>query len=504
MGYRRLMSEENLPPQVQYQWDPTIAQQQKALGEEAYARSQDQERRQDEMNAQTLAINREGMRSLGEGLAEAAEGYKKSRERGQEMALRQQEMERQGRLTEEQLAASKQQRELAAQEEQRRAERSPFEVEALKAQTDTAKAQASKLTKEEEFENAVAAAEDALPGESNRAYKARKQVETEGYNAQTARQALAVQQKQIDAMEQEIALKKDMAPLEKQRALAEIAAAKNNLAVSQRQIKELDRAQAVKDATNVLQAEMSSVGGAPEAKQQRVQAAVAQLKAQGVPTSYIAEAINNANASEAQKAFMAKQIDMMDPEKQFNVQNLLQGRKDYTVFKQATSDLQNALERYKNSSALPDTEGKAALEQAQKALRSAGEDALAEDLAKPVDLSSIPANILARLSGSPEDVKKAQVFGRTYRLENMVKTLQTKWGQRLKALEKDDARFGKMGEEIANMRYTPIQGRNIVNDWLAPQQPMTAGQPQQPASTVELQGMPGVKINYPKAKVGNK
>lgn len=492
MGYRRLLSEEQLP-QVQYDWDPTIAQQQKALGEEAYARSQDQERRQDEMHARTLGIESEGTRALAEGLKDAAEKYRAGKERGEERALRQAEFERQGRLTEEQLAASKQQRELAAQEEQRRAERAPLELQGLEAQTSAAKAQAAAAQKEQEFEDAVASVEDAMPGETNRAYKARKSIETTGYNAQTARQALAVQEKQIQQMEAELALKKDMAPLEKQRLQADIAASRANLAVAQRNIKELDRQQVVKDATNVIQAEMAGVGGDPAQKQARVAGAVERLKAQGVPPAQIAEAINNANASEAQKAFMAKQIDMMDPEKQFNVQNLLQGRKDYTTFKQATNDMQNAYERYKNSSWAPDTEGTAAVEQFSKALEAAGENELAEDIRRPVDPSRV-------LQGKAP-------LGREERMAEIIATMQTKWGQRLKALEKDDARFGKMGEEIANMKYVPIRGRNIVNDWLAPQGPMNAGQPgvpAQPASTVELQGLPGVKINYPKAKVGNK
>lgn len=495
MGYRNQQWSEEVPYQG---LDPQTLQNFKGLGEEAYARSQDQENRRDRMTGETLALQRQGLSDLGEGIERGVDKYKQGKRQDREDAFKNAQFEREGKQSEESLAASKQQRELALQEEQRRAERSPLEVEGLKAQTEGYKADTKGKVAVQAFNDAPAQQQDALPNETNAAYRERMGLKAVGYNAETGRL-------QVQNEAQNLEQKKAMAPLEMAQAKAGIAASNASVAASgaqtqnaQMQIAQARKAEAVKSATNILQAEMSNTMGDPSQKQQRVQAAVAQLKAGGADPAVVAEAINGANASEAQKAFLAKQMEAMDPVFGAKTATLVKGHQDATVFKQALADMQSAYQEYKASGALPgDAKGDAAKAKFQAALRAGGEDTLADDLESNV--GGFADFVPSALGGSGQ-----AAFGRTDKMREAMATSRKRWSDQLGALRDQDPRFAQYQQQLANFPVGDPSGSQVAAKYVTagPQQTMVGDQMSRaPASVQGLQGIPGVKL---RPQVGQK
>lgn len=497
MGYRVPPWSEEMPRQMIYQADPRLAEQYQRMGEEQYAREVNQQEKNTEATRDVLARQQRGMDALNEGAVRGVSNFVETREKAADRQMRQASFEREGRQSEESMATMQQQRELAGKEEQRRAERAPLEKRGLEAQAAGAEAETKGKVQAQAFADAPSTAEGAKPGESNAQYEARTKIETAGYNAQTARQQLAVQEKQIQLQEQQLAQAKDMAPMEKQRLQADIEASRANVAAARRQIADLDRAQATKDATNVIQAEMSNTMGDPNARNKRVQAAVAQLKSGGATPAVIAEAINNANASESQKAFMAKQIDMMDPQKQAQVATLVQGHQEATLYKKTLADLQTSYQEYKASANLPDAKGDAARQKFQQALRDVGENALADDLESSVGgLSDFVPKALGGSGGS--------AIGREGRMKEAMATVRKRFADQLNVLGSQDPRFTQYAKGIAETPIGDPSGTQVATKYVTggPQQSMANGQMSvQPASVGGLQGLPGVKI---RPQVGNK
>jgi len=494
MGYRKQQWSEEVPYQG---LDPQTLQTFKGLGEEAYARSAQQQQRQDQMSGETLALQRQGMSDLGEGIERGVDKYKAGKRQDRVDALENARFDREGRQSEESLAASKQARELALQEEQRRAERNPVEMEGLKAQTEGYKADTKGKVSEQAFNDALSTAKDA-DGMTNAQYKRTKELEAQGYSAETARL-------QVQNETQNLAQRKAMAPIEMAAARAGIRASDASAAASaaqtqnaQMQIAQAKKAESVKSATNILQAEMSNTMGDPAQKQQRVQAAVARLKADGADPAVVAEAINGANASEAQKAFLAKQMEAMDPVFGAKTATLVKGHQDATVYKQALADMQSAYQEYKASGALPgDAKGDAAKAKFQAALRAGGEDTLADDLESNV--GGFADFVPKALGGSGQ-----AAFGRTDKMREAMTTVRKRWSDQLGSLRDQDPRFGQYQQQLVNAPVGDPSGIQVASKYVTgaqPQQSMANGQPPPPVNVQTLKDFPGVKL---RTQVGQK
>lgn len=498
MGYRVPPWSEEMPRQMSYQADPRLAEQYQRMGEEQYAREVNQQEKNTEATRDVLARQQRGMDALNDGAVRGVGNFVEARERGADRQMKQATFEREGKQSEESLATMKQQRNLAAVEDQRRAESHPLEQQERAARVAGTEAETKGKVSAQAFADAVSTQKDADGVETNAMYERRKGLEAQGYSAETARL-------QVQNETQNLAQKKAMAPLEMAQVKAGIRASDASVAASgaqtqnaQMQIAQAKKAESVKSATNILQAEMSNTMGDPAQKQQRVQAAVAKLKADGADPAVVAEAINGANASESQKAFLAKQMEAMDPVFGAKTATLVKGHQDATVFKQALADMQSAYQEYKASGMLPgDAKGDAAKAKFQAALRAGGEDTLAEDLDSNV--GGFADFVPKALGGSGQ-----AAFGRTDKMREAMVTTRKRWSDQLGALRDQDPRFGQYQQQIANAPVGDPSGSQVAAKYVTggPTQSMANGQmSQQPASVQGFQGLPGVKI---RPQVGQK
>lgn len=410
-----------------------------------------------------------------EGAAKGIEGgldqYERAQARkrqDQEAAMRAREFERQGIVAEEQLAASRAQRERQAQMQPLEAEALKTQVETAKAQQQTAKLQAEAMIKEQEFLQGPAQGTPERPafrGETNAQYKARMEIEQNGFNATTARL-------NVDNARLELENAKKLGP-------AQLAQAQANLKAAQMDLKERERAAGVKDLTNRLLTENDP---------KRRAIVIEQLKRESVPAAQLAEAINSANTSDAQKAFLAKQIDMMDPLKQSRVQALVQGQTEARTFMKASSDLETALRNYENANLLGnDTD--IHLANFQAALRDAGEEKLADSLDSPVELS--------KLIEFGKGYAPGKAFGRTERMREAAKWVRERWAGRLQSLSAEDPRFADIANQVRIPPNSKPRGQGLTKQWVDKYGmqnivPADGGMTQAPpASLQQLQTVPG-------------
>lgn len=437
----RYQGEENLPI-LQYDMTGTapMANMYAGIGERQLEAQRERDRQAIESARQVSQDKARARVAPWEGAQRAVESgldqYERAKSRrraDEEMLMRQREFERQNLLAEEQLAETRAQRRL-------REERQPLEMEALKTQTETARAnaqtariEADRAVKEQEFANAPAKGtpeRPAFPGETNAQYKARLQVEQEGFNATTAR--MNVENARL-SLEQA----KKMGP-------AQLATAQAQLKAAEMDLKERQRAANVKDYTNRLLAESD-----PRKRAIVIEA----LKSEKVPPAQLAEAINSAQTSDAQKSMIARQIDMLDPMKQSKVQALVEGNTQARTYMKASADLETALKQYEKASVFGnDTD--IHLANFQAALRDAGEDKLADSLDSPVELSKL-------LEGKP-----GQMLGRTERMKQAAKFVRERWANRLNALSTDDPRFATMAQQVVKPPNQTLTGQGLTSQWV--------------------------------------
>lgn len=471
----RYQGEENLPVmQFDMSGSAPLANMYAGIGMQEQEAQRERNRQAIESARQVAQDRTKAKVAPWEGAAKGIEGgldqYERAQARkrqDQEAAMRAREFERQGIVAEEQLAASRAQRERQAQMQPLEMENLKNQAEAAKLNAQTAKLEADAFAKNQEFLNSPAQGTPERPafkGETNAQYKARMEIEQNGFNATTAR--LQVENAKV-ALEQA----KKLGPAQLAQAAAQLKTAEMDLA-------ERQKAANVKDLTNRL---------LTESDPRRRTLVIEQLKKENVPPAQLAEAINNANTSDSQKAFLAKQIDMLDPLKQSKVQALVQGATEARTFVKASADLETALANYKKASLLGnDTD--IHLANFKRALEEAGEDKMAASLDSPVELSKLVE------FGKGYDPGKA--FGRTQRMEEVAKWVREKWSGRLQSLSAEDPRFSTMAEQVRKPPNVKLKGQDLTNQWVDKYGiqntiPVQGGMSTAPASIQNLQNVPG-------------
>ena len=508
MGYRMKPWSEEMPPQLQYIADPNIQAQYRALGEEAYARSQQTEQMKNQMASETIAIKERGDQGLRDGIKEGVNAYKQGNERAADRQMKNAQFEREGRVSEEQMAASQQQRELAGQEGQRQAELAPLAKRELESRTSGAEADTKGKLSDRAFADAVSTQKDADGVETNAMYGRRKTLERDGFDSDTAR--LKVQNET-----QSLAQSKELFPLQKRQAEsgirasdAGIAASQAQTAMAQKQTAEMDRAQRVKGATFRFQAELASPEGDPAKKQARIQALAQEMRDAGAKAEDISEAIVTSKSNNQQQMTAAALVDnALNPEKamekNYNAQRFVEGKQKVDMAINAIAEMNTESQRYKRSASVKDTQGTSSVNRIKQMMTDAGY----QDLADDIDNSTGGfAGVVPKWAGGGGEIYPGggEFFGRQQKIDKAIATFKERELNKANALSKTDQRFTSYAGQLAAVRVGGPTPQEVAAGYVplqmgAPQQ-STVGGPQQ--STVgSLQGMPGVKI---RPQVGSK
>ena len=499
MGYR---AKQQWSEEVPYQGiDPQTLQTFKGMGEEAYARSNQQQSRQDQMNSETLALQRQGMSDLGDGIKEGVQTYKAGKRQDRADTLENARFDREGKQSEESLATMKQQRNLAAVEDQRRAESHPLEQQERAARVAGTEAETKGKVSAQAFADAVSTQKDADGVETNAMYERRKGLEAQGYSAETARL-------QVQNETQNLAQKKAMAPLEMAQAKAGIRASDAQVGLVAAQRKDMEDAKRLKGLTARFQAVLAAPTNDPQGQQAQLSSLTKEMQAAGAKPGEISEAIIASKANNQQQMMGAALVDQtLNPgkaaEKSYNSTRYLEGKQRVDTMVNVISDMKTEADKFRKTGAVPTAESEQALNNIKKMMIEADYTDLAADLDSRTD--GVAGLIPKKLGGTGTIYPGGgDYFGRQEKMDRAIATFKEREQNKANALAKTDPTFTAHARRLAEVKAGPPTRQEVALKYAptSPQQTMVGDQMSRaPASVGGLQGLPGVKI---RPQVGSK
>lgn len=480
---RPMYSEEAPPPQLQYREAPQLADQYRQFGSEEFQRNQDQLARNAQSDQNVRQMDVDSANKIGQGITQGVQGGVEAYDKAKQRQRQDREEQRQNMVTEEQLASSKQSREQSAELHPLDIQSKQGAIAGQDSSNKLAATQADEAQKTADIGNSTAkgapGGPEPEPGETQRQYNARLAVASNSVNLQASQAQIEASKVALENAKHELATNKDLAPLRKKELQASIAQQGQALASANMDLAEKHRQVNVRGAKAEIMSALNSGGDLK---------AVRDKLGKSVSDQEFAEGIAEANTGRMNSQLLAKSIQNMDPEYQAQIQARVKGINDFRTYKSNLNDLQNAEARYKNSSNLPDSEGKAALDQYVTALHNVGEDKFAEEIQKTFDTGN------ALRGESPL---------REARMEKITKTVQSRLASKMHSMGDLDPKFRAYGDSLYGQAYTAPDKSAYIGG-LVPQSAPVAGGQGDGGRVVQLTGMPGVSITMPPTKVTSK
>jgi hypothetical protein len=289
-----------------------------------------------------------------------------SYEKVQDMKDKAEQRRQRAEQSEEALASSRQTREFAA-------EKQPFDVKSTKAQSDVAETAAAQSKRQEEFETAAATAKDAQPGETNAAYRQRKETELAGLNVETQKLNNELAKSNNENTKAQLKIQLANLELQRQQTAASIKATEASTALTgvQTKVAQTELAKGINDQ-QVAQYTARLLAPKSEAEVAQV---IKTMEKEGATPGQIGQAIQKMREAKLNNQLVQNAINAASPQYQATIR----AQTDSETYARTAASLASNLKQFKNSSTFG-ADDKGPIEAIIKTLENQGKQAEADRL----------------------------------------------------------------------------------------------------------------------------